>query len=126
MILYNLIKIFNDQPKGRKVISGAPHRVMSPPGGGAPITLPELLHVSHTPGKNPLLPTKLPDLQLEDPQVLHPLVVLALAFIQHGLLDLDLLIEQGQLVVAPNKLRPEDISLTDHLDREERPWPPGD
>lgn len=66
--------------------------------------LPEFLYISHTPGENPLFPAKLLDLKLEDSHVLHPLVVLALAFIQHRLLDLDLLIQQRQLIIAPNKL----------------------
>lgn len=79
--------------------------------------LPEFLDISHTPGKNPLFPAKLLDLKLEDPHVLQPLVVLDLAFIQHRLLDLDLLIKQSQLIVATNELRPEDISLANDLER---------
>ena len=51
---------------------------------------------------NPLFPAKLLDLKLEDSHVLQPLVVLALAFIEHRLLDLDLLVEQSQLIIAPN------------------------
>lgn len=67
------------------------HCTLSPKG----LLSPEFLDISHTPGENPLLPAKLLDLKFEDPHVLHPLVVLALAFIQHRLLDLDLLVEQG-------------------------------
>lgn len=86
------------------------------------LLLPELLHISHTPGKNPLFPAKLLDLQFENSHVLHPLVVLALTLIQHGLLDLDLLIEQSQLIIAPDKLGPQDVSLTDDLERWGRAW----
>ena len=81
------------------------------------LSLPEFTDIRHTLGKNDLFPTKLLDLKLEDSHVLHPLVVLSLAFIQYGLLDLDLLIEQSQLIIAPNQLRPEDVSLTDDLER---------
>lgn len=101
IILCNLIKTFNDQQEEHKVISGAPHRVLCAqlPGG---LLLPEFVNISHTPGKNPLFPAKLLDLKFEDSHVLQPLVVLALAFIQHGLLDLDLLVEQSQLIIAPD------------------------
>lgn len=89
------------------------------------LLLPEFINISHTPGKNPLFSAKFFNLKFENSHVLHPLVVLALAFIQHGLLDLDLLIEQSQLVIAPDKLRPEDISLTGDLERQGKAWPSG-
>lgn len=101
------MKTFNDQQEEHKVIPRTPH----------PLLLPEFVNISHTPGKNPLFPAKLLDLKFEDSHVLQPLVVLALAFIQHRLLDLDLLIEQSQLIIAPNKLWPQDISLADDLER---------
>ena len=80
---------------------GSPHRLLCAHLRGG-LLLPEFIDIGHTPGKNPFLPAKLLDLKFEDSHVLQPLVILALAFIQHRLLDLDLLIEQSQLIIAPN------------------------
>lgn len=45
------------------------------------------------------------DLCLEDADVVFALAVLLLALAQSALKDLDLLVEQGQLIVAPDQLR---------------------
>eukprot|EP00961_Rhodomonas_salina_P192989 2604133-Rhodomonas_salina.4 len=60
------------------------------------------------------------DLELQHPDVFQPLAVLHLALVQRRLLDLDLLVQQRELVVAPNQLRAEDVALVDHLQR--IPW----
>lgn len=73
----------------QKVISGAPLRLLS---ALKDLLLPEFIDICHTPGKNSLFPAKFLNFKFENSHVLHLLVVLALAFIQHGLLDLDLLI----------------------------------
>lgn len=74
VFLHNVLKHTHTHIKG--ILWGLPENPHD-------LLLPEFLHVSHTPGKDPLLPAKLLDLQFEDAHVLHPLVVLGLAFIQH-------------------------------------------
>lgn len=59
----------------------------------------------------PFSPAKLLDLKLEDSHVLQPLVILALSFIQHRLLNLDLLIEQSSSSFANPSCDPR-ISLS--------------
>lgn len=66
--------------------------------------IPEVVHIGHALLQDGLFPPEFSDLQLEDPDVLQALVILDLAFVEHRLLDLDLLVQQGQLVVAPHQL----------------------
>lgn len=81
--------------------------------------LPEVLDVGDGLVEDALLAAQPLDLHLEQADVLHPLGVLQLALVQDGLLDLDLLVEQRQLVVTPHQLRAQDVSLADHLRRGE-------
>lgn len=76
-------------------------------------SLPEVFHIEHGPVKDCLLSPQLFDLQLEQADVLDPLVVLDLTLVQDGLLDLDLLIKQCQFIVPPHQLSPENVPLTD-------------
>ena len=49
------------------------------------------------------------------PDVLESLSVLNLSFVECTLLYLDLFVEKGQLVITPDKLSTQDISLIDYL-----------
>lgn len=78
-------------------------------------SLPEVFDIGHSLVEDCFLRPQLPDLQLEQADVLHPLVVLDLTLVHNGLLDLDLLIKQCQFIVPPHQLSPENVPLATYL-----------
>ena len=81
----------------------------------AEIVLPEVIHVGHTLGEGGSLSPHLLHFQLEDTDVFQPLCILNLSYVQSRLLDLDLLIEQCQLIVATDHLSTKNVTFIDHL-----------
>ena len=64
------------------------------------------------------LPTDLPefpDLEFEQSDVIDPVAVLLFALAERALLDADLLIQEGQLVIAPHQLGAQDVPLRHDL-----------
>ena len=76
---------------------------------------PEVLDVGDPLLQDGVVTSEFLDLEFEDADVLQPLVVLDLALVQRRLLDLDLLVQQGELIVTSHQLGTQDVSLTDHL-----------
>lgn len=81
-------------------------------------TLPEVFHIGDALVQDSPLRPQLLDLHLKQPDVLHPLVVLGLALVQNGLLDLDLLVQQCQLVVPPHQMTSQNVPLANYLRNE--------
>ena len=75
------------------------------------------LHVIHLPAAvvRAQLALQVLDRQPQHPHVLQPLGVLRLARAQRRHVDLELLVQQRQLVVAADELRAHDVALVDHL-----------
>lgn len=78
----------------------------------------ELPNLGRLAGHNSELALQIPDLVLEQFDVLKTLTVLAFTLLKSGLQDFDLLVQQCQLVVAADQLCAKDISLI--LDLKER------
>ncbi len=57
------------------------------------------------------------DLQLEQTDVFHSLVVVEVSFAQDGLLDADLLIEQRTFIITAKQLLAQTVTLSDQLER---------
>ena len=79
------------------------------------VFIPQVIDVGDALLQDGLLASELADLQLEDADVLEPLVVLNLALVQCRLLDLDLLVQQCQFVVSSDQLRSEYVAFAYHL-----------
>eukprot|EP00962_Isochrysis_galbana_P059495 scaffold33140_cov101-Isochrysis_galbana.AAC.2 len=75
--------------------------------------LPQRLKVGAARVLDVQLPAHLVELQPQQSRVLEALPVGHLAVGERALLDLDLLVQQRQLVVAPDQLRAQDVSLVD-------------
>ena len=70
--------------------------------------------VGHAVLQNVQLPSRLPQFKLQQPQLVQAVPVLQLALVQGALLNLDFLIQQRKLVIAPDELRAQDVPLTNH------------
>lgn len=81
-------------------------------------SLPELLCFGNALVQDALLAPLPPDLELEQPDVLHALAVVEVPFTEDGLLDPDLLVQQRSLVVAPQQLFGQVVPLPYHLHEE--------
>lgn len=79
------------------------------------IVSPEVIHVGHTLGEGGSLSSHLLHFQLEDTDVFQPLCILNLTYVQSRLLDLNLLIEQCQLIVATDHLSAKYVTFIDYL-----------
>mmetsp|Transcript_9904 Transcript_9904/g.23650 ORF Transcript_9904/g.23650 Transcript_9904/m.23650 type:complete len:201 (-) Transcript_9904:1742-2344(-) len=64
--------------------------------------------------QNVELPLQVIELDLENTYLVQPVTVLYLSFVESALLDFDFLVEEGKLVVTPDKLRAKNVSLVDH------------
>lgn len=78
---------------------------------------PQVLRVGGGAVQNALLPPQPPELQLQEADVLHALVVVEVSFAEDRLLDADLLVQQGALVVAAQQVLAQVVSLSQHLHR---------
>mmetsp|Transcript_15883 Transcript_15883/g.35019 ORF Transcript_15883/g.35019 Transcript_15883/m.35019 type:complete len:236 (-) Transcript_15883:635-1342(-) len=61
-----------------------------------------------------MLPLQLPNAVLELQDISTPVLVLGLPFLQGGLLNFNLLVQQIQLLVPPDQLGAQDVPLPDH------------
>lgn len=77
--------------------------------------LAQIVHVGHSIRQVLFLASQSLDLQLEYANVLDARFILHLALVQRRLLDLDLLVQQGQLVIATHQLCAQDVALLNHL-----------
>ncbi len=77
---------------------------------------PQVIHISHTLIQDILLSPQLLNLQLKESNILKTLAILHLSLGERGLLNFDLLIEQGQLVITTDKLGTKDVSFTYDLE----------
>mmetsp|Transcript_148054 Transcript_148054/g.258764 ORF Transcript_148054/g.258764 Transcript_148054/m.258764 type:complete len:445 (+) Transcript_148054:213-1547(+) len=75
----------------------------------------QVLHVADLPLGDVQVALQLLDLQPQHADVHQPVTILDLPLVQGGLLDADLLVQQGQLVVAADELRAEDVPLVHHV-----------
>ena len=75
----------------------------------------ELLNVAHLPLRDVQVPLELLDLQPQHADVHQSVPVLDLALVQGGLLDADLFVQQRELIVSADQLRPENVSLIHHV-----------
>mmetsp|Transcript_12902 Transcript_12902/g.46367 ORF Transcript_12902/g.46367 Transcript_12902/m.46367 type:complete len:563 (-) Transcript_12902:351-2039(-) len=71
------------------------------------------VHVAHRVSQHRELALEIPELDLQNPQLVQTLAVLNLPLVQDALLYLDLLVQQRELVVASDELRPEDVAVVD-------------
>jgi hypothetical protein len=78
-------------------------------------TSPQILNIGHALLQNGFLTAQFLDFQFQHTDVLQALVILNLSFVEHGLLDLDLLVQQGQLIVSSHQLGSQNVTLTDDL-----------
>lgn len=79
--------------------------------------LPQVFCIGYSHVQDILLALEPLDLQLEEADVFHPLVVVEVPLAQDRLLNPDLLIQQRTLIVAVEKLLAQVVPLSDHLER---------
>lgn len=76
---------------------------------------PQVLRVGRGAVQDALFPPQPPQLQLQEVYVLHALVVVEVSLAEDRLLDADLLVQQGALVVAAQQVLAQVVSLSQHL-----------